>query len=236
LALHAGRIGERAEQIEDGALADRLPRLGHMAHGGVMGLGEEEDDADLAQSAFREGGLQIDRHPQSFQYVGGAACEDMERLPCLATGTPAAATTNDTAVEILSVPSPSPPVPQRSIARGGAGDGLHLRLERRDRAHEFRSGGLSCRQRDEEVLDLFLAGTAAQQLTKDARRFVLAQGMVLDAQGIEKPRLIASAPGNWRANAWPFSEAMLSGWNCTHVNRMALVHHALDSRRPRWWR
>ena len=46
--------------------------------------------------------------------------EDMERLPCLATGDAAAATTKETAVEMLSVPSPSPPVPQRSIAMGGA--------------------------------------------------------------------------------------------------------------------
>ena len=46
--------------------------------------------------------------------------EDMLRLPCLATGTPQPATTKDTAVEMLSVPWPSPPVPHRSIAPGGA--------------------------------------------------------------------------------------------------------------------
>ena len=36
-------------------------------------------------------------------------------FPCLATGTPHAATTNAAAVEILNVPSPSPPVPAVSI-------------------------------------------------------------------------------------------------------------------------
>ena len=46
--------------------------------------------------------------------------EEEERLPCLATGTPQAATTKETAVEIFKVPSPSPPVPHRSIAPGGA--------------------------------------------------------------------------------------------------------------------
>ena len=40
------------------------------------------------------------------------------RLPCLATGTPHAATTIAAAVETLSVPSPSPPVPQVSITAG----------------------------------------------------------------------------------------------------------------------
>nr|ABB51220.1 unknown [Arthrospira platensis] len=40
---------------------------------------------------------------------------EAERFPCLATGTPAAAHTNATAVEILKVDAPSPPVPQVSI-------------------------------------------------------------------------------------------------------------------------
>ncbi len=42
------------------------------------------------------------------------------RLPCFATGVPAAATTSDAAVEMLNVPLPSPPVPTRSIVPGGA--------------------------------------------------------------------------------------------------------------------
>ncbi|AUB41102.1 hypothetical protein COO91_07145 [Nostoc flagelliforme CCNUN1] len=40
---------------------------------------------------------------------------DAERLPCFATGIPDAAATNATAVEILKVDEPSPPVPQVSI-------------------------------------------------------------------------------------------------------------------------
>ena len=40
---------------------------------------------------------------------------EAERLPCLATFTPAAAATKATAVEILKVDAPSPPVPQVSI-------------------------------------------------------------------------------------------------------------------------
>src|SRR5262245_61061698 len=46
--------------------------------------------------------------------------EEIERLPCLATGTPAPATTNAAQVEILCVPLASPPVPQVSIAPSGA--------------------------------------------------------------------------------------------------------------------
>ncbi len=42
------------------------------------------------------------------------------RLPCLATGTPAAATMTAAVVEMLNVPEPSPPVPTMSIAPAGA--------------------------------------------------------------------------------------------------------------------
>ena len=41
---------------------------------------------------------------------------DTARLPCLATGISAAATTKATEVEILKVEAPSPPVPQVSIS------------------------------------------------------------------------------------------------------------------------
>ena len=47
-----------------------------------------------------------------------SALPDLEltaRLPCLATLAPQAANTKATAVEILKVPKPSPPVPQVSI-------------------------------------------------------------------------------------------------------------------------
>ena len=44
------------------------------------------------------------------------------RLPCFATGTPAAATTRAAVVEMLNVPLPSPPVPHVSIAPSGRVD------------------------------------------------------------------------------------------------------------------
>src|SRR5690349_25127558 len=46
--------------------------------------------------------------------------DEIDRLPCLATGTPAPATTKAAQVEILCVFLLSPPVPQVSIAPSGA--------------------------------------------------------------------------------------------------------------------
>ena len=49
---------------------------------------------------------------------------DAARFPCLATGTPAPATTIAATVEMLNVPLRSPPVPQVSITGSGATTGL----------------------------------------------------------------------------------------------------------------
>ncbi|OBI82440.1 hypothetical protein A9X00_07640 [Mycobacterium sp. 1245805.9] len=45
--------------------------------------------------------------------------DDAARLPCLTTGTPAAATTIDAIVDRLTVLTPSPPVPTMSTASSG---------------------------------------------------------------------------------------------------------------------
>ena len=65
----------------------------------------------------------------------------MPRLPCLATGTPAAAATRAAAVEMLKVCEPSPPVPQVSIKSpcGGA-DGRHSLPHGGGRAGHFGHG------------------------------------------------------------------------------------------------
>src|SRR5882672_1224498 len=54
------------------------------------------------------------RRPSASSTSALPACDVMARLPCLATVTPAAATIIATVVEMLNVPSRSPPVPQTS--------------------------------------------------------------------------------------------------------------------------
>src|SRR4026207_1798300 len=57
--------------------------------------------------------------------------EEIDLFPCLATGTPAPATTKAAQVEILCVPLVSPPVPQVSIAPSGARTGIARALRAR---------------------------------------------------------------------------------------------------------
>ena len=52
-------------------------------------------------------------------------CEETERLPCLATRTPAPAATNAAAVEMLNERDLSPPVPQESCQRATDGHLVH---------------------------------------------------------------------------------------------------------------
>ncbi|OBJ65602.1 hypothetical protein A9W94_08305 [Mycobacterium asiaticum] len=49
--------------------------------------------------------------------------DDAARLPCLTTGTPAAATTIEAMVDRLTVLTPSPPVPTTSTASWSTGTG-----------------------------------------------------------------------------------------------------------------
>ncbi len=58
--------------------------------------------------------------PSSVSTSAPPVWEDRARLPCFATGTPQPATTKVTADDTFSVPAPSPPVPQTSMAPSGA--------------------------------------------------------------------------------------------------------------------
>jgi len=88
-----------------------------------MHLGEQEDNAGLGQDLRCPGRFQVDLHPQRFQYVGGAAFGGGRAVAMLGDRHARARHHKDTAVDILSVPWPSPPVPHRSMALGGAETG-----------------------------------------------------------------------------------------------------------------
>ena len=54
--------------------------------------------------------------PNTVSTSAAPLVEEAARLPCLASFTPQAATTSDTAVEMLRLCMPSPPVPHTSNA------------------------------------------------------------------------------------------------------------------------
>ena len=83
------------------------PHRPDVAHGGVVGRREEEDEARRrAARPARAAGASSMSTPSASSTSAEPEREVKLRLPCLATGTPAPATTNAAAVEMLSVPDP----------------------------------------------------------------------------------------------------------------------------------
>ena len=74
----------------------------------------------LASAASATPASTITFTPISVRASAAPDFEDSALLPCFATGTPQPATTKAVAVEMFSVPLPSPPVPTMSIAPFGA--------------------------------------------------------------------------------------------------------------------
>ncbi|OOK67949.1 hypothetical protein BZL29_6657 [Mycobacterium kansasii] len=114
-----GRIRQRPKQIEHRGHADLAAH-----HRGVpvrrMELRREaKTNPDFLEAAHHLIGIQVDAHPERFQGVGSPDNDDAARLPCLTTGTPAAATTMAAIVDRLTVLIPSPPVPTTSTASSG---------------------------------------------------------------------------------------------------------------------
>ena len=68
----------------------------------------------FVEAAFDDRRRRGDLDAERFEDVGAAGAARDERLPCLATRTPQAATTSAAHDEMLNVPARSPPVPQVS--------------------------------------------------------------------------------------------------------------------------
>ena len=96
---------------------ERAPHRPGMPQPGMVSGREQEAEAGLVQRPPRRSGATSSLPPSCSSTSAEPQREVTERLPCLATGRPAAAATKATAVERLIVPEPSPPVPQLSANR-----------------------------------------------------------------------------------------------------------------------
>ena len=130
-----GRVGQRAEEVEDRGDAHLAPRARRRAAARVEDRREEEADAGLlARSGRPPAAGRSMTTPSASSTSAAPEDDDAARLPCLATGTPAAAVTTAAIVEMLTVCAPSPPVPTMSTQASGQ---LH---RRRLREHRRRPG------------------------------------------------------------------------------------------------
>ena len=72
LAVDAGRIGQRSQQVENGARAELHPRRPDMLHRRVVSGCEHEADACLGDAAADLLGRQVDLDAECHQHVGRA--------------------------------------------------------------------------------------------------------------------------------------------------------------------
>ena len=161
-AAGPGRVGQRTEEVEDGAAmpSSRRGTAACRMPGWNTGA-KQKPMPDLRHAAGHRRGRQVDRRRR----VPPArrprrTDDDAARLPCLTTGAPAAAATTAAMVEMFTVCAPSPPVPTMStqstgrrtgvacasIVGGQPGDllgGLALGPQRDREAGHLRRGGLA---------------------------------------------------------------------------------------------
>jgi len=116
-----GRVGERPEQVEHRAHAERATHRRHFLHRRVVVRREQEGEARGGEALA--GGTLVERQRQASTSSRSALPErlETERLPCFTTRTPAAATSSAAPVERLKLPDASPPVPTTSTAGGPGG-------------------------------------------------------------------------------------------------------------------
>ena len=111
----AGRVGQRAEEVEDRADAQLAAGRGGVPErrGGRPARSRSRCRPPRRSGRpRRRAGRSRRRAPRARRPHREA--DDAARLPCLTTGTPAAAVTTAAIVEMLTVCAPSPPVPTMS--------------------------------------------------------------------------------------------------------------------------
>jgi hypothetical protein len=151
--------------------------------------------------------------PQAVRRSALPLREETLRFPCLATVTPAPATTSAAAVEMLKVPAPSPPVPQVSSTTRPGGVRTGVARRRITVAAAAISAGVSpfIRSADEEGAHLRRRGLALEDGLEGGldlvRREVLPIHQLLE-EGLHGP----SRPSRkFRSRVGPSGVRTLSG-------------------------
>ena len=122
--------------------------------------GAKQNRGRLVEAGFNLRGRRIDVHAQLGQHIRRPLRLVMLRLPCLATGTPAAAATIAAVVLTLNILESPPPVPHVSSTSAWRADGRHMPPH-----HMGRPGDLidvsPLRPNCQEQTDLFVGPLAA---------------------------------------------------------------------------
>ena len=171
LASGARRIRERPDHVHDRRNAELAAHRADVPHRRMHERREHEHDARALERA-RHGARPARRSRRRAASRTSALphCVVNERLPCLATRTPAPATSSAAAVEMLKVLIVPPPVPQVSTRSSGRSAGSSTIASRNARTTAASSAGVSpfTRSPIEQRRDLHRRRVAAEITTSNA--------------------------------------------------------------------
>ena len=226
LALGAGRVRQRAQQVEYGAGAKLGPGRSDMAHGAVVARRHQEADVVLPQAFLDQRHIGVDVDAKRAQHVGraglrrqrpvavlghrharrrrhqGGAGGDIEGARSIAAG----AASVDGAIGCVDFDRLGPHHP------GGADDlvdGLATDPESHEESAHLRRRRLARHDDLERLFGLDLAHASA--VGDESQQFLELVGF--SAHAASPPR--RARPRKFLSTRWPCSEAMLSGWNWT---------------------
>ena len=160
---------------------------------------------------------------------------ETERLPCLATVTPAPAATNAARVEMLKVCAPSPPVPQVSTTVRPAGRGTRVAFSLMTVAAAAISSTLSPLSRRAVSRAPIWACVASPDMMSRMAASISARARSLPSTALAIAALRSAAEACLRrsrkfsSSLRPTGVAMDSGWNCTPSTSKVLCLSAMIS-------
>ncbi len=246
LPSYAGRIGQRADEIEDCPCPQFDAHRRDMAHSGVMGLGHHEAYSSLRHTARDVFRREADSDFEGGENVGGTGFRGGGAIAVLSNFDSACGDDQRgkrrNIVRARTVTAGSDDVDRRAQQI----DPQHLGPQRGNRTGDFLDGFPPHPERRKEGAELCWRHLARQNPVEGRLRFTLAEACAGENLGDERleilhqvtmPRALASRRSlRFQASASlrklptsiaPFSEAMLSGWNWTPCTGRARCDRAM---------
>jgi hypothetical protein len=175
LAPRAGRVGQRAEEVEDRPHRQLAAHRDHEARGLMMRRGEHEAEAGLVDAAGDRVGAEVDARAHRLEHVGAAGEPGGRAVAVL--GQRAARAGGDQGGGGRDVEGRAPAAGAGGVEQvvAPAGHGRGQRAHGARQARELLDGLALGAQRDEEGRDLGLGGVAGHDLGEDRGGLLLGE-------------------------------------------------------------
>ena len=168
---------KRAEQVEDRAGAELDAHRRHVAHGGVVGLGEHEAETRVSSgSAAGPPGPRPSLTPRAASTSAVPDFDEAARLPCLATGTPQRRDDDRRQRrDVVAAGMVAAGADDVDRALGGRLDPQHASAHGRDRADDLVERFAAHPQRHQERAALGRRDFAGEKVVEGGARFLARQ-------------------------------------------------------------